>query len=292
MNSNYIKGSIFILLSALAFSMNEVLGTFGFRTGATTITILTVRSFVATILFGLTMLIWNKKLFKVNKSDIKWLLIPSLVLVGEMLAYWEGLRLVKQVSVLVAIIYTAPLWTTLYFIIFKKKKFTWMVFASIFIAIVGVLLAVGLIPNFSIPWSPLGLGLFVLASFCWSTLFISSQKILKTYHPFTLLFYMFAMLFVWCLFLQRPDFTVSQLNPETLKYLITMGIVTTYLSYMFLQMAIKYNLAVKTQILDLVNMPITLFLVWIFLGQTINWWMAAGIVLIMVNFYILGKTDA
>jgi drug/metabolite transporter (DMT)-like permease len=291
--SNYVRGIVFSLLSVLSFSSLETLGYFGLSAGASPVTILVIRSITAIILFGITIFFWNRELFKVKKEDIKWLVLMGLIMFVEILSYWYAFKLLnKQVAVLVGIYYVAPLWTALLYIIFAKRKFTKNVYLAIFLAILGSLLILGLIPNFILTFSLLGILCTILSSITWAILFITSQRVIKNCHPVTILFYSLILVLFGSLIIQNPSTTISQLNPETLKYSIILGILSTFSAYIFLQLAIKYNQAMKSSIFDVANVAGSIIISFLVLGQLIGWLQGLGIVLIMFNFYLLREKNA
>lgn len=287
MNSTYLKGLLFIILTALCFSVMEVLGAFGWSSGANTQTILTTRFVIATLLFGITLFIWNKKCFKIEKGDIKWFILISGIFLIETFSYWFGYKIIGQVSILLGLFYLAPVWIAIFSVLLLKTKLNKTIILSVLMGVVSVLFLSW--DNSVIPSNPIGICLIILSGVLWGTFFMISQKISHKYHPFTLLFYMFLILSVCCCFIQNPAITVSQLNTHAFLYIGLMGIITTFLSYFFLQFAIRHTKALKTGILDIIEIPSILIMVFIFLGQIPNPLQLIGIAIVILNIYILGE---
>jgi drug/metabolite transporter (DMT)-like permease len=292
MKSNYVKGLIFSVLSVLAFASNEVLGTLGLRSGASIPTIITFRTLIGVVLFGLTILFWNKELFKFDRRDIWRLLLPACFLFAEIYSFWVGLKYLKEISVMLSLYYLCPIWATIVYALITKKKPKKNIYLGLALGILGVLLVSQYIPNFVFRFSILGGVAMLGAGFLWAMYFITSQFILKKYHILTVLFYTFLFILGGSLLLQSPAVTVSQLTPETLKYVAVLGVSTSYLAYLFLILAIKFNKAVKTNILDIMSGVASVTLAFIVLGQALTFLQILGLGSVLAVTYVLkGKNE-
>jgi DME family drug/metabolite transporter len=287
MKTNYLKGLIFSILSVLAFASNEVLGTLGLRSGASTITLLSVRALIAIILLGGTILIWKKQTLKIEKKDIWRIILPGLILMGEMLTFWAGLKILTQLSIIMCLYYLGPLWAVIASSLLIRKLPQRNIIYAIFMAILGVALVSQFIPNLTVNFDLKGGLIMVTSGFLWAMYFLSSQYAVKKYHALPVTLYTFGIVFIITLFLQNPLITISQLSVDTLKYLVAMGIFTTYLAYLFLVLAVSVNKAVKSNTLDVMAGVLSVSLGILVLGQRLTFLQALGVVSVLSVTYIL-----
>jgi len=287
--SNYIKGLISIIISAFCFA---TIGTFGiliFKGGANPITLLIGRFAIATIMLFCTIFIWNRKLFQINKKDIKWFVLSGLILFGQLITYWYGLNIVKSVAIQYGLFFTYPIWIAVLSTLILKEKIKKIIPLCIFIGSLGILLILGIIPN-GVSFVPIGgIILGLLTAFIWSLYYFSNQFLIKKYNAFTILFYNFLFVFLACIFLQPISITISQLSLNVLWYLLAIGFISTYLSYLFLQYALKFNGSIIASIHNMILPVLAVLLAFIVLNQSMTIFQILGTIIIIFNIYLLSK---
>lgn len=285
--SNYTKGLSSITISAFCFSLAGTLGFLIFKGGANPLTLLTGRFFMAGILFFITILFWDRKLFRVARADIGQFLLLGAILFGHLMTYWYGFQIIKMVSIQIGIFFLYPLWIAIFTALFARKKISKRVFLCIGVGLLGILLVLGLIPNFVSSISLAGVLLVLATGIFWALYYIFSQKMIKKYHPFTLLFYNFIFVVLASCLFQSPAVSLAQMNPNIVWYMLAIGFFTTYLSYLFLYYAIRLNTAVVASIQNMISPVFAILLAIIALGQGITILQGLGIGIILFNIKLL-----
>lgn len=280
---------ISIIISAFCLATIVVFGSLIFKGGANPITLLVGRFFIATILIGVTTLFWNRKLFKVEKKDIKWFVLFGLVLFGQVMTYWYGFKIVKIVAIFNSMFFTYPIWIVILAWLALKRKISKKIVINIAIGLIGVLMTLGVIPNGISTVPVIGVLLGLTTAVMWGVYYLGSQILLKRYHLLTILFYNFLLTLLACSFLQLPSATLAQINPSVFWYLLFMAFIASYLAYLFLQYALKMCGAITISIQNMIQPAVALLLAFLFLQQSLNFFQLTGAAIIIFNIYLLYK---
>lgn len=287
--TNQTKGLITITISAFCFGTLGTLGVLLFKGGANPITILTGRFLIATLMLFFTLLIRDTKLFKVEKKDIKWFLLSGAILFAQLITFWYGFRIVKSVAIQYSLFFTYPIFAAIISGIFLKRKISKIVPVCIAIGSIGILLVLGIIPN-GVSVVPLaGVGLGLLTALIWALYYFSNQFLVQKYNSFTIIFYNFLFTFVACLFMQPALLTISEISLSVFWYLLALGLIATYGSYLFLQYALRFSGTVVSSIQNMILPVLGSLLAFIVLGQILTTLQALGAFLIVFNIYLLNK---
>jgi drug/metabolite transporter (DMT)-like permease len=288
--SSFIKGLIFGLLAVLCFSVITTFGIKVYMRGVTPLSLLTFRALVAGLLLFVTILLNKKISFKIDKKDIGRVFAFGLLLATHLILFWQGTKILGQVSVIYACYYTYPFWTVILASIFFKEKFTKFRLLSLFLGSIGTLLAIKFLPYLSteiIKWD--GIGLVMVSAAIWAVAILVAQKLFNKYSVLTILFYgLFICLIIFSL-LQNPVIMLAQLNMSVLFYMLVIAIVSTYGAYIFFSKAIKYFGATNWGITNLSSPVFNGLAAFVFLGQVVNLFQGIGILLSMIGVFILYK---
>ena len=178
---------------------------------------------------------------------------------------------------------------------FLKEKMSKKRILSLIIGTIGVLFALQILPAVSIVGINLvGVGIMLLSAILWAVCLIVGQGLLKKYHAFTILFYNFLLgLIVYCL-LQSPIITISQItiSASVLFYIAIMGIVSTFIAYLFLYFAVKRIGASNMGIINLTQPFLSIAFAFMLLGQTTTIFQILGIGFVIFSVYLLYKEHA
>lgn len=287
MTPNKINGLASITISAFCFATLGTLGVLLFKGGANPLTILIGRFAIATLMIFLTLLFWDRKLFRVEKKDIKWLTLSGFILFLQLVTFWYGFEIVKSVAIQYSLFFIYPIWTAILSPLILKEKVKKIIPVCLVIGLTGVLMVLGIIPKgvSSIPLSGIFYG--ILTALLWSLYYFSNQFLVKKYNAFTILFYNFLFSFLSCLFIQPISLTVSQISPSVFWYLLALGLIATYGSYLFLQYALKYSGPVVSSIQNMILPVLAIFLAFIVVHQNLTVFQILGTLLIVFNIYLL-----
>ena len=286
---NHIKGLLSITISAFCFAVLATLGILLFKGGANPETILTGRFAIATLLFFLTIILKDTKLFWIEKMDIKWFLLLGLILFVQIITYWYGLQIIKTVSIQVGLFFTYPIWLAILTPLILREKLNKLILFSIGYGLMGVLLVLGIIPN-GVSYAPfVGVLLALATAVIWAMYYAGSQLLSRRYHLLTILFYNFLFNFVAFSFLQPISVTLSQVTLSVFWYILALAFVSTYLAYGFLQYAIKLNGVVVVGIHNMIQPVFAIIIAFLVLNQTMTFYQAIGSAIIISNIYLLNR---
>jgi len=283
-------GLISITISAFCFALLTTIAILLFKGGATPITVLIGRFSIATLLFFFTILIRDRKLFRVARKDIKWFLFTGFILFANIMSFWYALESIKIVSILIGIFFTYPIWTAILTPLVLKERINKIVPLCIAIGLVGVLLVLGVIPNGILLVPLIGVLLALSSAITWAIYYIGSQSLQrKKYNFFTIIFYNFFFVLIACLFLQPISLTLSQISLDVFWYILTIGVISTYISYLFLQLSLKLSGSIVTGIHNMIQPVLAIIIAFFVLKQGMTPFQMLGITVILLNIYLLNK---
>ncbi|MCK0161378.1 DMT family transporter [Allomuricauda sp. F6463D] len=191
---------------------------------------------------GATLIFWLISLFgpkeKIEKRDWGRLLICSVLGMSiNMLSFFKGLQLSTPINSAV-LITISPIIVVIISALFLKEKITWNKGLGILMGFIG---AVGLILfgaeiRQDAPNIPLGNFLFIINATAYGAYLVVVKKLIETYHPFTLMKWLFAIAFIINLPLTLPE--VLEIEWATLPLWVYGSIAfvvigTTFLTYLF-----------------------------------------------------------
>ncbi len=244
--NNFTKGILILFGSILAWSSLEVTGSYIFAEGAGPVTLLSTRFLIASLLFGLTILVHQHRtgenLFHVEKEDYKKFLLNGALLAVHLVTYWFGWEyLDPNIPVIYGIFYFYPFLLALVAVYFYREKFNTNRKIAVGLGTIGSLLAIEFLPTFSTEaLTTSGVLLCVVATICWVGYLLVGQSITKKYKPLTLVFYDFVQVFIYASLLQSPATTIAELNAHNLLAILYTAVVASYIAYLCYWTAIKY----------------------------------------------------
>ena len=199
-----------------------------------------VRCIVTAVALALILLIYDKKLLKIDPKDI-WMFFGTGVIgiISFNVLYFEAAEIVT-LSMTSVLLYTAPFFVVILSAIIFREKLTGQKGLSLVFAFAGCLLISGVIGSeqgFNAEGFLLGLGSGV--GYALYTIF--SKFALKKYHPFTLTFYTFFVAGI-CLipFCNIPYMADVAVNVDgALMWMLALGILITTLPYFLYNFGLK-----------------------------------------------------
>ena len=199
-----------------------------------------VRCIVTAVALALILLIYDKKLLKIDPKDI-WMFFGTGVIgiISFNVLYFEAAEIVT-LSMTSVLLYTAPFFVVILSAIIFREKLTGQKGLSLVFAFAGCLLISGVIGSeqgFNAEGFLLGLGSGV--GYALYTIF--SKFALKKYHPFTLTFYTFFVAGI-CLipFCNIPYMADVAINVDgALMWMLALGLLITTLPYFLYNFGLK-----------------------------------------------------
>ncbi len=198
--------------------------------------------FIVLRVTGAAILFWSISWFgpkeSIEKGDYPKLLLCALLGMGlNMLAFFKGLSLSTPINSSVLITLT-PLIVLLLSALLIKEKIAFMKIGGILIGLLGALglLLFGAEAREDAPDIPLGNALIMLNSLLYGSYLIVAKTLIRKYHPFTFMKWLFTLGILICLPFGWQEVTVIQWThlPFGVIWGIAFVVVgTTFLTYLF-----------------------------------------------------------
>ena len=191
-----------------------------------------VRCIVAAILFAITMLIADRKAFKIKLRDA-WCFvgcgIVSLLVFG--LCYFKAMDYMSLSNAAI-LLYTAPCFVIIISAVLFKEKITPKKIAAMLMAFAGCCLVSGIGTGDEI--SAIGLALGLCSGLCYALYSIFSRfEINRGYSSFTINFYSCLLAGIGATAVGGTDFIpLISLTPSNLLFAVATGLVTCFLPYL------------------------------------------------------------
>ena len=191
-----------------------------------------VRCIVAAILFAITMLIADRKAFKIKLRDA-WCFvgcgIVSLLVFG--LCYFQAMDYMSLSNAAI-LLYTAPCFVIIISAVLFKEKITPKKIAAMLMAFAGCCLVSGIGTGDEI--SAIGLVLGLCSGLCYALYSIFSRfAINRGYSSFTINFYSCLLAGIGATAVGGTDFIpLISLTPSNLLFAVATGLVTCFLPYL------------------------------------------------------------
>lgn len=256
-------------------------------------TILFTRAFFAMIEMLIFILVYNRKLIKIKFKHLPIFLGTGILgMIGLNLCYNEAINRLT-LSLAAVLLSTAPIFVMiLAAIIFKEKITKKKIFCMIF-AIVGCILASGLLEQKSgMTISGIGLLLGVAAAFFYALYSVFSRVATDhKYHTYTVIFY--SLLVISVILLPFADYSVigsfvGAKSAGNICFLLVHSLFTSILPYIFLTLALLYAEAGKVSILASGGEPIAAVVFGILFYKEIpSIIMILGLVIVIVALTLL-----
>ena len=191
-----------------------------------------VRCIVAAILFAITMLISDRKAFKIKLRDA-WCFvgcgIVSLLVFG--LCYFKAMDYMSLSNAAI-LLYTAPCFVIIISAVLFKEKITPKKIAAMLMAFAGCCLVSGIGTGDEI--SAIGLALGLCSGLCYALYSIFSRfAINRGYSAFTINFYSCLLAGIGATAVGGTDYIpLISLTPSNLLFAVATGLVTCFLPYL------------------------------------------------------------
>lgn len=287
MNSNR-SGYIYVLMAAFFFALIAVIGKTVINTGINVFDLL-VLQYAAAVLFILAYYAGTDiRKLHLSRERLKTVLIQGIIgSSGTTILFYLAL---KQLNAGIAsmLLFTHPVLVSLYFMAAKTKKITRSSNLSLLAAFLGCILVINIF-NIDMTKTPLsGLVFGILSSCAYAFYNVYADMKLKDFEPLVITFYTTLSILAVTLVLHpgffRFEFTMTF---DQLVYICELAVVSGILPVIFLYMGIRLVGADKASIAATAELPITIVLSFLMLGERMGLVQLAGIFLIMCSIIIL-----
>lgn len=157
--------------------------------GIDSTTLLFLRFSIAILVIALAILLTDRELFKIDKSNIPLILVTGICIIGLNLCYNESINTV-HLSLAAVLLSTAPIFVLIFAYLLFRERITSRKLICMALAIIGCALMTGVLETSIRNVSTLGILSGVCAALFWAVYLMVSKKLMKNgTHTFTILFY-------------------------------------------------------------------------------------------------------
>lgn len=151
-----------------------------------------IRIFFTTLILGVFLLFYNKKLFIIQLKDLPFFIGMGLCSLGSTVFYLWDISEIGSSSVPALLLDTSPIFVLILSILFFKEKITLRKIVSLILTCVGVVFVTGVLGNGNnVSFKIVIIGL--LSGISYASYSIFNKFVAKKYDPLTIVFYAFCV---------------------------------------------------------------------------------------------------
>ncbi|WP_405294316.1 DMT family transporter [Methanobrevibacter sp.] len=266
------------------------------QNGIDSTTLLFLRFSIAIIPILIAILLSDRKLFKINLSDIPLFLLCAVCIIGLNLCYNESMNTIP-LSLAAVLLSTAPIFVLIFAYVLFREKVTSKKIICMLLAIFGCLLMTGALEDNLTQLPLFGILSGIGAALFWAVYLMASKKSIETgNHTFTILFY--SVIFITLALLPFTDFgqisSFISINPQlSILFLIVHSTFSFALPYIFSTVSLNYIDSGVSSILLSGAEPFAALIFGLFLYAEIpTALMFCGFILTIIAMMMLGRVDS
>lgn len=284
------RGLIYVILAGILWATSGVFFNLLKPYGFSPLHMTAMRGVVAAIFMAFYVLFRDRELYRITFKEFIIFALGGLSVFGVAVCYYAAIDL-SSVSTAVILMYTAPVFVTVYSVLFMGEKLSVKKSAAIVIIIAGCALVSGVIGGMK--FSPMGILMGLLAGICYSAYNIFTKiGMMQKSNPLSSALYCFIVMGIASLlFCHVPEaLPLIAVSPVKIILLILgIGIMTCFLPYILYTAALKDIPAGTASSLSIIEpMAATVFSV-AFFGEKITLASFLGIVLILTAVFMLSR---
>ncbi|SFA86744.1 Threonine/homoserine efflux transporter RhtA [Bacillus sp. cl95] len=286
--NSQIKGTLFVLISALGFGAMGMIATIASSQGINTDTLLSFRFLIAALIFAAFLFV-RKISFKVNvKQTLLFVLLGMIGYAAMSTLLYESFKLVS-VPVAVLVLYTYPAIVMLLSILLGKEVLTFQKGFSLVAAGIGLILVMQISDGFNMRGTLYAFSSAILYAFF---VLISNKY---TANDDSLLKSMYISLFA-SVGLFAMGFQSSAISlPETVSgwgIILSLALISTVLPFFFFFEGLQMVGATKASILSMLEPVFAVVLSAIFLGEHLSLLQWFGMVIVIFSSLLVSVNPA
>lgn len=280
-------GLIFAILASVCFGFLGIFAQIGYNAGSNPTTVLVVRFFLAAVILGVVILCTGKS-FKITKRQLVMLFFMGAV--GYTVTTQTLFESYEYIGVGLAtgIHFIYPLFVCIFGFLFAKEIFTKRKILALIISITGVfLLSISEKSGVDIRGIMLA---FMSGVVYGGTVFVMGKEEIKALNGMVTTFYcsLFACAITFFIGLTRGEI-ITKINIHIGISYISIAVISTVLSLVFLQIAIKRIGSSNSSILGTFEPIVGILASWIFFSEAIDKFTIIGMTLVIISVIILAK---
>lgn len=287
MNKNSI-GYLYVLLAAFFFALIAVIGKTVMNSGINPLDLIIMQNAAAAIFILIYFALVDIKKLKLDKTSLKTLLIQGLI--GSACTTVFFYLALEKINAGIAsmLLFTHPVLVSLYFMATKTKKITLTNNIALLAAVLGSVMVIDVFNIDMEKTSLAGIAFGIAASAAYAFYNVYADLKLKDFEPLVITFYTTVTILAVALVFRPGFFRFEfEMTAQLLGYICELSVISGILPVMFLYKGIKRVGADKASIVATSELPITILLSFLILGERMGPVQLAGIMLIVCSIIML-----
>ncbi|MGN1165813.1 MAG: DMT family transporter [Lachnospiraceae bacterium] len=222
--------------------------------GMDSFTVTSSRLVMAAVVMGITIFIYDKRLFYIRLKDLWIFGVGGLLgMLGVVLAYNEAIKQVT-LSLAAVLLSMSPIFVLFFAAILFHEKITLKKTGCMVLALCGCVMVSGILEYSSgMKWTPMGIGFGILAAFCYALYSLVGKAAMKKgYHAFTMTFYCMAIIAV-CMLPVTDWECIRRITVDggikMILFMLIHALFASVFPYVFYTLSLNYIEAGKVSIL-------------------------------------------
>lgn len=281
------KGYIYSIIGAILFGTAGLFVKFAYETGLNAVSLLTVQYIFAVILMFSLAFIKNKKTLRVSKKQLRDLAVLGIIGNTFMTVFYYMAFEYLPVAMVTMLLYTYPIIVFIYTTVFNKHKVKFRKLIALLLAFIGCILTLNLVSGkFSYSYKGIVIGLLSAGFYAFMNIF--TEKKLGNVEPLTINAYstLFSLISL-CLY-SFPTFLFrGEVPVNGLIYILNLAFFCEIIPLTLLYASISYIGALKVSIISNLEIPTSMIVGLLFLGEKVSIIQIIGAMCIIYAVYLL-----
>lgn len=281
------KGYLYSIIGAILFGTAGIFVKFAYSTGLKAVSLLTVQYIIAVILMFTLAFIKDKKTLRVSKIQLRDLAILGIIGNTFMTVFYYMSFEYLPVAMVTMLLYTYPIIVFIYSTIFNKHKIKIRKLIALLLAFIGCILTLNLI-NGKFNYSFKGIIIGLLSAVFYAFMNIYTEKKLSNVEPLTINAYstLFSLI-VLCLYSFPTFLFKGEVSAKGLMYILNLAFFCEIIPLTLLYASISYIGALKVSIISNLEIPTSMIVGFLFLGEKVALVQIIGAICIIYAVYLL-----
>ena len=286
------RAFIYIIAAGISWGTSGIFVKLLAPHGYTSLDLTAIRGIISFIFFLTYALIRERSAFRVTPTQLLYFFLIGLSMFGTAGFYFLSLE-ATSISTAVVLMYTAPVYVTLFSALFLGEKFSKPKLAAIIMMFVGCCLVSGLVGG--LKFDALGILFGIISGISFASYNVLTKICMqKSFSPISTNFYGALFMSIIALIFSRPREIVTNTAKEPLvliPLLLALGIVTFVLPYLFFALGMRDLPAGTASALSTVE-PLSACIFGIVLfKEEISIFSVIGMALILFAVVVLGLVE-
>ena len=261
------------------------LNSFGFSS----LQIIAFRSFFASVILGIVLLIKDPKLFKIKIKDL-WLFVGTGIISLSFFSLCYFTTIIESgASIAVVLLYTSPIFVMIFSCVLFKEGINFSKIFALVATFVGCVFVAGVFDSKGIYISPSGFFIGLCSGVGYALYSIFGRIALKKYNTFTISFYTFFFASLFLVPISNPIVLFSSIDKYSFLFILGIAFLCTFLPYVLYTFGLGGLETSKAAILVTVEPLVGTLLGFFVFREDFNLFKIMGIILIFISLLFVSK---